>query len=124
MKEFSHFPNPEARRPKKNWSSTTKKLIESDKKEGCERAPNEVLKELKNVRSSRDFKKIEFDKLSKCGAIKPRYTVKTNEIEEFIGRYLPSKNMGILIVSTSEGLMTHQTALEKNLGGNVIAYFY
>jgi len=67
---------------------------------------------------------IEFAKLNKCGAIKPRYMVTVGEIEEFIGRYLPSKNMGTLILSTSKGLMTHQTALEKNIGGSLIAYMY
>lgn len=67
---------------------------------------------------------IEFDKLNKCGAIKPRYTVTVGEIEEFIGRYLPSKNLGVLVVSTSKGLMTHQTAQDKNLGGSLIAYMY
>jgi len=67
---------------------------------------------------------IEFSKLSKCGAIKPRFTLKVGEMDEYIGRYLPSKNMGILILSTSQGLMTHQTAQDKNIGGSLIAYIY
>jgi ribosomal protein S8 len=32
--------------------------------------------------------------------------------------------MGFVIISTNQGLMTHQTAEEKNIGGSVIAYFY
>ena len=68
--------------------------------------------------------KIEIAKLNGCNAIKPRYMVQVNEIEKYVKRYLPAKNIGILIVSTSKGLMTHQTAIEKNIGGSIIAYLY
>ena len=51
-------------------------------------------------------------KLNKCCAIKPRYMVSVGEIEKYQKRYLPAKNIGILIVSTSKGLMTHHTAEE------------
>lgn len=63
-------------------------------------------------------------KLNGCNAIKPRFMVKTNEIDRYVTRYLPAKNLGIIVVSTSQGLMTHQTAMEKNLGGSLIAYFF
>lgn len=68
--------------------------------------------------------KIELGNLNYCIAIKPRYLVKANEIERFAKRFLPSKELGILIISTSKGLMTHQTAIEKNLGGSLIACIY
>ena len=68
--------------------------------------------------------KVAIAKLHGCGAIKPRYAVQVDEIEKFISRYLPAKNIGILIISTPQGLMTHQTAIEKNLGGSLIAYMY
>jgi small subunit ribosomal protein S8 len=68
--------------------------------------------------------KIKLGKLNGCNAIKPRLIVKKDEIERYIKRYLPAKNLGILIISTPQGLMTHQTAIEKNLGGSLIAYFY
>jgi|SRR3989344_6165556 len=68
--------------------------------------------------------KVELENISGCNAIKPRYTVTTEEIEKYVKRFLPAKNIGILIISTSRGLMTHLTALEKNIGGCLIAYFY
>lgn len=68
--------------------------------------------------------RISINKLNKCGAIKPRYLVKSDEIEEYISRYLPSKYLGTIVISTSKGLMTHQTAIEKKIGGSLIAYFY
>ena len=67
---------------------------------------------------------IEIGNVHGCKAIKPRYTVSYNEIEKYVKRYLPAKNLGIIIVSTSQGLVSHQTALEKNTGGSLIAYFY
>lgn len=64
------------------------------------------------------------DKLNACLAVKPRYLAKVDSIMKYVRRYLPSRDMGVLIISTSKGLMTHQTALEKNIGGSIIAYFY
>lgn len=68
--------------------------------------------------------KVEFDKLNACKSIKPRFTVNVDEIDKYIGRYLPAKEIGMIIVSTSKGLMAHQTAQDKNLGGSLIAYFF
>lgn len=67
---------------------------------------------------------IELGNIRGCRAIKPRFIVKSSEIEKKSRLYLPAKNVGVLIVSTSKGLMTHQTAIEKNIGGCLIAYIY
>jgi len=67
---------------------------------------------------------VELDKLNYCKAVKPRYAIKVDEIGKYEKRYLPAKNFGIIIISTSKGLMTHQTAEEKHLGGSLLAYFY
>ncbi|MEK6847227.1 MAG: 30S ribosomal protein S8 [Nanoarchaeota archaeon] len=67
---------------------------------------------------------VEFGKLHACKAVKPRYVVKVNDIDRYVRRYLPARSMGIIILSTSSGLMTHQTALDKRVGGSVVAYFY
>ena len=67
---------------------------------------------------------IEFGKLNYCKAVKPRYIVKADTIDKYVRRYLPARDMGFVIISTNQGLMTHQTAEEKNIGGSVIAYFY
>jgi small subunit ribosomal protein S8 len=67
---------------------------------------------------------INFDKLNFCKAVKPRYVVRTETIDKYVRRYLPGRGLGILIISTSQGLMAHQTAIERKIGGSVIAYFY
>ncbi|AEF96446.1 30S ribosomal protein S8 [Methanotorris igneus] len=63
-------------------------------------------------------------KINKCGAIKPRYAVKKHEFEKFEKRYLPARDFGLLIVSTSQGIMTHYEAKEKGIGGRLISYVY
>ena len=65
-----------------------------------------------------------FGNLNKCGSIKPRYNVKNTDYEKFEKRYLPAKDFGFLIVSTSKGVMSHFEAKEKKLGGRLISYFY
>lgn len=62
--------------------------------------------------------------LNKCGAIKPRFSVQRGGFEKFEKRYLPGNGVGILIVSTNQGIMTHDDAKEKKLGGVLIAYAY
>ena len=62
--------------------------------------------------------------INKVGVIKPRYSVQLNEYEKYEKRYLPAFGMGVLIVSTPKGLMTHTEAKEQNLGGKLIAYCY
>lgn len=63
-------------------------------------------------------------KINKCGAVKPRFSVKKGQYEKFEKRYLPASDFGYLVVSTSQGLLTHAEAKKKNLGGRLIAYFY
>ncbi|MEK6894743.1 MAG: 30S ribosomal protein S8 [Nanoarchaeota archaeon] len=67
---------------------------------------------------------VEFNTLNRCRAVKPRYIVKVKDIDKYVRRYLPARGIGILVISTSRGLVTHQTALDKGIGGSIVAYFY
>jgi len=62
--------------------------------------------------------------INKVGVIKPRFNVKKSDYEKFEKRFLPAKDFGLLIVSTSQGMMTHNQAKEKGLGGRLICYCY
>ena len=62
--------------------------------------------------------------INDCGVIKPRFSVKITDYEKFEKRYLPAKGVGILIVSTSKGIMMHEEAKQKNLGGRLLSYCY
>ncbi|MGM5479992.1 MAG: 30S ribosomal protein S8 [Nanobdellota archaeon] len=70
------------------------------------------------------FKITLIGQINQCGVIKPRFAVKLDDFEKFEKRYLPAKDFGIIIVSTNQGLMTHMSAKEKNLGGRLISYCY
>ncbi|MAG78181.1 30S ribosomal protein S8, partial [archaeon] len=59
-----------------------------------------------------------------CGVIKPRFSVKIDGYEKFEKRFLLSKDFGLIIVSTSKGIMTHIEAKEKKLGGKLLAFVY
>ncbi|MEM4357747.1 MAG: 30S ribosomal protein S8 [Candidatus Pacearchaeota archaeon] len=63
-------------------------------------------------------------RLHECKAIKPRLVFRHKFLDKYIQRYLPSRSMGILIVSTNKGIMTHNEAIEKGLGGCLIAYCF
>lgn len=56
--------------------------------------------------------------------IKPRFSVKTTDWNKWEQRYIPSKDFGIILVSTPYGLMTNKEAKEKHTGGKLIAYVY
>jgi small subunit ribosomal protein S8 len=62
--------------------------------------------------------------INKCGVIKPRFSVKNNDYEKFEKRYLPAKDVGIMIVSTPDGILTHNEAKKKNIGGRLLVYCY
>jgi len=63
-------------------------------------------------------------RINECGAIRPRFSVSKNEFEKFEKRYLPSKNYGIIIVSTNQGIITNEKAKKMNIGGTLLAFVY
>ncbi|CAJ52934.1 30S ribosomal protein S8 [Haloquadratum walsbyi] len=62
--------------------------------------------------------------INECGAVKPRYSAGADEFERWEKRYLPARDYGALIVTTSHGVMSHYEARETGIGGQVIAYVY
>lgn len=62
--------------------------------------------------------------INKCSVVKPRYSVKVDEIEAYEMRFLPAKDFGVVIISTNQGLLTQKQAKEQNIGGAVVAYCY
>lgn len=62
--------------------------------------------------------------INNCGVIKPRFSTKYHTFEKWEKRYLPAKDFGMIVVSTSQGIMTHLNAKEKSTGGKLLAYCY
>lgn len=66
-------------------------------------------------------------RINKVGVIKPRISVTYRELREmpaWLRKYLPSRDIGILIISTSQGVMSHREALGRRIGGILLAYVY
>ena len=63
-------------------------------------------------------------KINDCNSIKPRFYVRKDEYDKWEKRYLPAIGLGFLIISTSQGILTHDVAKEKGLGGTLLAYVY
>jgi len=118
------------------------KIINSEKigKDSCMIKPvSSVIKKVFDIMKDKQFigeyKEIEdsrgnsiklnlLGKINDCGVIKPRYPIKKDEFEKFEKRFLPAKDFGVIIISTTKGLMTHIEAKKKNIGGVLIAYCY
>jgi len=62
--------------------------------------------------------------INECGAVKPRYSAGADEFEKWEKRFLPARDYGTLVVTTSRGIMSHYEARREGVGGQVIAYVY
>ncbi len=63
-------------------------------------------------------------RINKCGAISPRYSVQLSELEYWETQFLPGKTFGILILTTSRGVLTHEQARRQGVGGELLGYVY
>jgi len=63
-------------------------------------------------------------KVNDCNSIRPRFYVKKDEYEKWEKRFLPAAGLGFLIVSTPQGILTHDVAKKKGIGGTLLAYVY
>ena len=95
----------------------------------------EVLKTLQKDGYIGEFERIEdkrggkfkiklLAKITKCGAISPRFKVNKTEYQNWEQQYLPSYSRGMLLVTTNQGVMSHHEAANKGIGGFLIGYVY
>ncbi len=120
---FSKIMNAERARKKETVIKPVSKLI------------IQSLEILKREGYIRDFEMVEEEgkpavkvllagRINSCGPIKPRYSVKSGEFEKWEKRFLPAAEMGLLILTTSKGVMTHKEARRQGIGGKLLAYVY
>jgi small subunit ribosomal protein S8 len=72
----------------------------------------EILKIMKQKGAVKKYKinaqkktvEVSLDEFSECRAIKPRFTVDKSQIEKYRRRFLPSRNIGTVIISTKKRL--------------------
>ena len=70
------------------------------------------------------FKVVLAGHINDCGVIRPRYSVKMSDLEKFEARYLPAQDFGVLILTTTKGVVTHSQAKQGGVGGKLLAYVY
>jgi len=62
--------------------------------------------------------------INNCGVIKPRYPIKRSDLDRWESRYLPARDFGLLILTTTQGIISHYDARKKGIGGKLLAYVY
>ena len=66
-------------------------------------------------------------RINDIGVVRPRIPVGYRSLSQMPGylrKYLASRDIGVLILTTNQGVMSHREALERRVGGIVIAYVY
>jgi len=63
-------------------------------------------------------------RINKCGVISPRYDLSHADVEDWVGRLLPSRLFGVIVLTTANGILDHEEARRKKVGGKVLGFFY
>merc|ERR1711959_462181 len=64
------------------------------------------------------------ERLNKCGVISPRFDLTLSKFENFVTSVLPSRQFGYVVLTTNQGIMDHEEARKKHIGGKVLGFFY
>jgi small subunit ribosomal protein S15Ae len=46
------------------------------------------------------------------------------DFEKWTNSILPSRQFGHLVISTNQGIFTHEEARNRHIGGKIIGFFY
>ena len=63
-------------------------------------------------------------RINKCAVISPRYDVALQDFEKWTNRILPARQFGFLVISTNQGIFTHEEARQRHIGGKIVGFFY
>ncbi|CAJ1378261.1 unnamed protein product [Effrenium voratum] len=63
-------------------------------------------------------------RINKCGVISPRFDVSVAGIEQMASDILPSRQFGHLVLTTTYGIMDHEEARRKHVGGKIVGFFF
>lgn len=69
------------------------------------------------------FKVALLGRINECKALL-RLNYKTHQFGELERRLLPAPGLGLIILTTNQGIMTMQEAEEKDIGGIALCYVY
>ncbi|VDK56719.1 unnamed protein product [Anisakis simplex] len=63
-------------------------------------------------------------RINKCSVISPRFDISLRDLEKWTSNLLPSRQFGHLVLTTSGGIMDHEEARRKHLGGKILGFFF
>jgi small subunit ribosomal protein S15Ae len=63
-------------------------------------------------------------RLNKCAVINPRFDVQIKDLEKIASQLLPSRQFGYVVLTTNVGIIDHEEARHKHLGGKLLGFFY
>jgi small subunit ribosomal protein S8 len=69
------------------------------------------------------FKIALLGKINECSGLM-RLNYKINQFETLERRLLPAPGLGLIVLTTNQGIMTLTEAEEKNIGGMTLCYIY
>lgn len=69
------------------------------------------------------FKIALLGKINECAGLM-RLNYKTTQFEMLERKLLPAPGLGVIILSTNQGIMTMKEAEEKHIGGHAVCYIY
>ena len=69
------------------------------------------------------FKIALLGKINECAGLM-RLNYKTSQFELLERKLLPAPGLGLIIMTTNQGIMTMNEAEEKNIGGHALCYIY
>ncbi|MHA2181262.1 MAG: 30S ribosomal protein S8 [Promethearchaeota archaeon] len=69
------------------------------------------------------FKIALLGRINECAGL-IRLNYKVNQFEMLERRLLPAPGLGLIILTTNEGIMTMKEAEEKRIGGHTLCYIY
>lgn len=63
-------------------------------------------------------------KINNANVIRPRFSVPVAEFIRWEKRFLPADDVGLLILTTSMGIMDHKEAKKRGTGGKLLGFVY
>ncbi|GLT98644.1 hypothetical protein SLE2022_161410 [Rubroshorea leprosula] len=63
-------------------------------------------------------------RVNDCKALTYRQDIKAKDVEAYRLRTLPTRQWGYVVITTPDGILDHEEAIKRNVGGQVLGYFH
>ncbi|KAG6692218.1 hypothetical protein I3842_10G103500 [Carya illinoinensis] len=63
-------------------------------------------------------------RIKDCRALTYRQDIKSRDLEGYRLRMLPTHQWGYVVITTPDGVLDHEEAIKRNVGGQVLGYFH